>query len=102
MHVGGVSQVAGGKEHVYQFGRYKRHGFDPWVGKIPWRRKWQLLQYSCLEKSHRQRSLEGYSPWGRQESQTTEHSGTSGTSELWEQVELALNPLLIYTRVTLD
>ena len=24
----------------------KRHGFDPWVGKIPWRRKWQ--QYSCL------------------------------------------------------
>ena len=24
-------------------------GFDPWVGKIPWRRKWQPLQYSCLE-----------------------------------------------------
>jgi len=22
--------------------------FDPWVGKIPWRRKWQPLQYSCL------------------------------------------------------
>ena len=19
----------------------RRHGFDPWVGKIPWRRKWQ-------------------------------------------------------------
>ena len=26
-------------------------GFDPWVGKIPWRRKWQPLQYSCLENS---------------------------------------------------
>ena len=23
--------------------------FDPWIGKIPWRRKWQPLQYSCLE-----------------------------------------------------
>ena len=26
-----------------------RPGFDPWVGKIPWGRKWQPLQYSCLE-----------------------------------------------------
>ena len=26
-----------------------RCGFDPWVGKIPWRRAWQPLQYSCLE-----------------------------------------------------
>ena len=24
---------------------------DPWVGKVPWRRKWQPLQYSCLENS---------------------------------------------------
>ena len=24
-------------------------GFDPWVGKILWRRKWQPLQYACLE-----------------------------------------------------
>ena len=28
--------------------RRKRHGFDPWVGKIPWRREWQLLQDSGL------------------------------------------------------
>ena len=35
-------------------------GFHSWVGKIPWRRKWQPLQYPC----HGQRSLEGYSPWG--------------------------------------
>ena len=27
----------------------RRPGFDPWVGKIPWRRKWQPTQYSCLE-----------------------------------------------------
>ena len=32
------------------------------------------LQYSCLEKSLEQRSLEGYSPWGRNELDTTEHA----------------------------
>ena len=26
----------------------RRHGFSPWVGKIPWRRRWLSLQYSCL------------------------------------------------------
>ena len=30
-----------GKQHAYQCRRHKRHGFNPWVGKIPWRRKWQ-------------------------------------------------------------
>ena len=29
--------------------RYKKHALDPWVGKIPWRRAWQPLQYSCLQ-----------------------------------------------------
>ena len=29
----------------------RRPGFDPWVGKIPWRRKWNPLQYSGLENS---------------------------------------------------
>ena len=28
----------GGKEPAWQCRRHKRHGFDPWVGKIPWRR----------------------------------------------------------------
>ena len=36
-----------------------------WIGKIPWRWKCSPLQYSCLENSHGQRSLVGYSPWGR-------------------------------------
>ena len=30
-------------------GQHRRHGFDPWVGKIPWRRKGNPFQYSCLE-----------------------------------------------------
>ena len=29
----------------------KKHRFDPWVGKIPWRREWPPTQYSCLENS---------------------------------------------------
>ena len=34
------------------------------------------LHYSCLEKSHGQRSLAGYSPWSHKESDTTEHTHT--------------------------
>ena len=36
-----------GKESACQYRKYKRHKFDPWVGKIPWRRN--PCQYSCLE-----------------------------------------------------
>ena len=46
--------------------------FNPWVGKIPWRRKWQPTPVSLPGKSHGQRSLVGCSPWGRKESGTTE------------------------------
>ena len=65
----------------------KRHGFNPWVGKIPWEREWQPTPVSGLEnsinigawsregnhtptpvflpgKSHGRRSLVGCSPWG--------------------------------------
>ena len=49
-----------------------RPGFDPWVGKIPWRRKWQPTPVFLPGKSHGQRSLVGYCPWGRKESDTTE------------------------------
>ena len=38
-----------GKELPRQCRRYKRCGFNPWVGKIPWRKKCNSLQYSCLE-----------------------------------------------------
>ena len=40
--------------------------FDPWVRNIPWRRKWQPIPVFLPGKSHWQRSLEGYSPWGPQ------------------------------------
>ena len=50
----------------------RRPGFDPWVGKIPWRWKWQPTLVLLPGESHRQRSLAGYSPWGCKESDTTE------------------------------
>ena len=43
------------------------HGFNPWVGKIPWRRKWQPTPVFLPGKSHGQKSLVGYSPWGCRE-----------------------------------
>ena len=43
----------------------RRCGFDPWIRKNPWRRKWQPILVFLPRKSHGQRSLEGYSPWGR-------------------------------------
>ena len=44
----------------------------PWVGKIPWRRKWQPTPVFLPGESHGQRILVGYSPWGRKGSDTTE------------------------------
>ena len=40
----------------------KRHRFDPWVRKTPWRRKWQPTPVFLPGESHGQRSLAGYSP----------------------------------------
>ena len=42
------------------------------LGRSPVEGNGSPLQYSCLEKSHGQRSLVGYSPWGPKESDTTE------------------------------
>ena len=52
-------------------------GFSPWVGKISWRKKWQLLTPVFLPRElHGQRSLVGYSPLGHKESDTTEQLST--------------------------
>ena len=49
-----------------------RPGFNPSIGKIPWRRKWQPTPVLLPGKFHGQRSLVGYSPWGLEESDTSE------------------------------
>ena len=50
----------------------RRCSFDPWVGKMPWRREWQPTPVSLPGESHGQRSLVGDSPWGPKEWTTTE------------------------------
>ena len=50
----------------------RRPGFDPWVGKIPWRREWQPTSVFLPGEFHRQGSLEGCSLWGHKELDTTE------------------------------
>ena len=56
-----------GKEPTCQCRRCKRRGFHPCVGKTPWRRAWQPTPVFLHGESHRQKSLVGYSPWGRKE-----------------------------------
>ena len=65
-----ASQWFSGKESAYQC---RRHGFHPWIGKIPWRRTWQPTAVLFPGESHGQRTLAGYSPWGHRESDTTEY-----------------------------
>ena len=52
--------------------RCRRPEFDPWVRKIPWRRKWQPTPVLLPGKFHGQRGPAGYSPRGRKEVDTTE------------------------------
>ena len=51
---------------------FNPNGLNAWVGKIPWRRKWQPTPVFLPGEPHGQRSLVGYSPWGHKESDTTE------------------------------
>ena len=58
----------------------RRPEFDPGVRKIPWRRKWQPTPVFLSGKSHGQRSLVGYSPWGSQ-SQTALSNWTANNTD---------------------
>ena len=60
------------KKVLLQCKRWKRLVYDPWLGKIPWRRAWKPTPVFWPGKSHGQRSLVGYSPWGCKELDTAE------------------------------
>ena len=60
----GLPQWLSGRESTCQCRRCKRLEFDPWDRKTPWGRKWQPSTVFLPGKSHGQRSLVGYSPWG--------------------------------------
>ena len=66
-----------GAEPMSQFycfweSKCKRPGFNSWVGRIPWRRKWQPTPVFLPGEFHGCRGLVGYSPWSRKESDTIE------------------------------
>ena len=74
----------------------RKREFNPWVGKTPWRRKWQPTPVSLPENSHGQRSLADDSPWGHEESDMTERLSAAGdyrktnVSKKWTTVSLNL------------
>ena len=68
----GIPGWCSGKEPTCR--RCRRPRFDPWVGRIPCRRAWQPTLAFLPGESHGQRSLAGYSLWGRKESDSTEHT----------------------------
>ena len=95
MGVGGESREEAkertmpGKEPACQCRRCKRPRFDPYIGNNPRRRTWQPPPVFLSGESHGQRSLEGYSPWGCKESDTTEATARTlgGGEETREEVE---------------
>ena len=85
-----------------------RPGFDPWVGKIPWRRKWLLTPVFLPGESHGQRSLASYSPWDSKSRTwlsdstiTTEALITPGIGRYWKTVEITEKLSLTSSLVTL-
>ena len=69
----------------------RRPRFDPWGGKIPWRRKWRPTLVFLPEKSHGQRSLVGCSLWDSKELGTTQqlthtlHTKFFGVQTNWSE-----------------
>ena len=63
-----------GKDSACQ---HRRHGFDPYVGKIPWSRKWQPTPVFLPGEFHGQSILVGYCPWGLKESDLTKQLSTN-------------------------
>ena len=76
-------------------GRRKSCKFNPWIRKIPWRRKWQPTPVFLPGKLCEQRSLVGYSPWGCKESDRTEHACTDARRLRLEKLRMRLHKLIL-------
>ena len=87
-----------GKESTYQS---RRHGFDPWVGNMPWRRKWQPIPVFLSGKSHGQRSWVGYSPAGCKKLDTTERLNSNITIRL-QNILACLPPTPYFVKLTIS
>ena len=81
-----------GKESSCQCKRHKRHEIHPWVGKIPWIRKWQPPVFLPGE-FHGQRSLVSFSLWSHKELETTQHTHCFiKSSVFWSCVGAGVQP----------
>ena len=75
----------------------RRLGFDPWAGKIPWRKEWQPAPVFLPEEFHGRRCLVDYRPWGHKGSDTTKQLSHSlftiylHPHSHWVIITLALN-----------
>ena len=75
--------------------QWRRPEFDPWVGRIHWRREWLHALVLLPGEFHGQRSLMGYSPWGHKKSAMVErltlaygiHSN-KGVFKVWRRLLL--------------
>ena len=94
-HSHGLPRWLSGKESACQGRRHRRGGYDPWVGKIPLRRKCQLAPVSCLDD-----------PMHRETWQATVHgvaeSDLTATEQACNQAYLFVFKLLILCRSIAD
>ena len=86
IHLGLPGGAVVKKKSACQYRRHKRLGFSTWVGTIPWSRKWQPTPVLLLGKFYGERSLAGYSSWGRKEVDTTEYTHTIPREHSFVQV----------------
>ena len=85
----GLPKWFSGKEPTCQCRRCR---FDPWIRKIPWRRKWQPTPVFLPGKSHEQRTLTGYSLRGRIQWDMTKQLSTHTDTPLYLQETLTSSP----------
>ena len=74
-----MDKVVKVKNPLANAGRCKRHGFSPWVGKMPWRKAWQAIPVFLPGESHGQRRLAGCRPQGCTEADMIEVTGQGST-----------------------
>ena len=87
-----ASQMTQWQRICLQCRRLKRHGFEPWLEKMPWRGEWQPTSAFLCGKSHIQRSLVGYSLWGCKRvghNRATTHTHTRLVAGLWWLAQVA-------------
>ena len=89
-----------GKESACQHRRFKKMRVGSLGLEIPWRRKWKPTPALLPGKSHGQRSLEGYSPWGRKESDTTEHAHTDAKAQVKCYLSISTQVLKVHNSLS--